>query len=165
MRDSIGNPLGIRAKVSAAGYAQALDDFLYVNPMISVRSTESTFKLAKRTFPVDFAVANESSFELRLGIPDGYEIKEMPKDAALTLPAKGGSYSRTSQIVGNEFRMQVRVERNQLYFLPKEYATLKSFYDRRVALESEQLVMQKKTQPTKAPENASPKKPAPKGRK
>jgi transglutaminase-like putative cysteine protease len=165
MRDSTAKPLGIRAKISAAQYAQSLNDFLYVNPMISVRMTESSLKLARRTFPVDFAVGSESSFSLELRLPEGYDVKEMPKDAALTLPANGGSYSRKCQVSGNVFQMRVRVERNQLYFQPREYAGLKLFFDKRIALESEQLVLQKRAQPVQVPESKPGKKPTSKGRK
>lgn len=146
-RDSIKLPLKVTATISAPAYAQVLNEFIYVNPMLVARYTDNPLKLAKRNYPVDIANGVESSYSLTLTIPDGYTVKEKPRDLGVALPVNGAKYSRKFEVAGNTLQMHVKYELNQLVFESKQYGSLKGFFDYRVQSEAEQVVLEKKPEP------------------
>jgi hypothetical protein len=150
-RDSLEMPLTVNAVLRSPTYGQVLDDFIYLNPMTIARSTENPFKLESRTYPVDFAIPLQSIYSLRLALPPGYVLKEMPRNAELSLPSAGGKYSRNSSLDGQGYRINVRFEINQTLFKPNDYRALRSFFQQVVMLESEQLVLQKQPPPSPEP--------------
>jgi hypothetical protein len=143
-KDSVVLPFAFEASVSSTSYTQVLEDFMYVNPMTIERTKENPFKLEKRNFPVDFAYPVTSSYTLNLSIPETYELKELPKDINYRLPNNGGSYSRRSELTGTLLQSVVQFELNQTLFQPREYKSLREFFQQIVMAESEQLVLQKK---------------------
>jgi len=108
------------------------------------RTKENPFKLEKRNFPVDFAYPIMSSYTLNLNIPESYELKELPKNINYRLPNNGGTYSRRSELSGTLLQSVVQFELNQTLFQPREYKSLREFFQQIVMAESEQLVLQKK---------------------
>jgi transglutaminase-like putative cysteine protease len=142
-KDNTLEPLVIDAFVSSSTYTQVLNDFIYMNPMTTWQAAENPFKLAKRSFPVDFTYPIATSYILNLSIPDGYILKEYPKDINLVLPSNGGVYNRRTKLSENSLQIVVKHEINQIIFRPEEYTGLRNFYEQIMALRSEQLVFQK----------------------
>jgi hypothetical protein len=104
---------------------------------------ENPFKRPERLFPVDYSFPRNVSYNLNLKIPPGYTIKEHPKDLTVQLPMNGGVYQRQSMVSGNVYMLSSRFELTQISFPPRYYPNLRGFYDRIVAMDSEQLVLQK----------------------
>ncbi len=151
--DSVLLPLVVDATVSSGVYAQVLNDFIYVNPMTVARSMENPFKRNERLFPVDYAYPRSFTYKLNLKIPPGYALMDHPKDLTIQLPMNGAMYQRLSQQAENVFMLSVRFDLTQTSFPPEKYAALREFYERIVALESEQLVLQKQSSAAPAPTN------------
>ncbi len=145
--ESAAAPFIVRAKVSAKTYAQVLGDFIYINPMTVQRLTENPFKLETRNFPVDYAYPLSSTYSFDLAIPDGYVLKDFPKDFSFQLPMKGAIFSRTSQQAGSTYHCDFKIDINQVTIEPKQYQTLKNFYNQMVTHESEQVILVKATSP------------------
>lgn len=141
--DSVMLPLVVEAIISSPNYAQALNDFIYVNPMTVSRSMENPFKRPDRLFPVDYAYQRSFNYRLNLKLPPGYVLKEYPKDMTMQLPMNGGVYQRSSQLAENVYMLSVKFNLTQISFPAKLYYSLREFYERIVALESEQLVLER----------------------
>jgi hypothetical protein len=104
---------------------------------------ENPLKREERLFPVDYAYARSFTYKLNLKIPPGYALTDHPKDLTIQLPMNGGLYQRLSQQAENAYMLSVRFDLTQTAFPAEKYAVLREFYNRIVALESEQLVLQK----------------------
>ncbi len=159
-KDTVTLPLIINAGISSNTYAQVLDSFIYVNPMTVNRTLENPFKQERRTFPVDFAYPINDTYTINLTLPDGYALKEFPQDVNVDLEGNIGSYRRKSQLTGKRFQLSTAFEINQVIVTPGQYSILRKFYEQIVALESEQLILQKEAVPVEV--KAPPKPPAPK---
>ena len=155
-------PLIINARISSNTYAQVLDSFIYINPMTANRTLENPFKQERRTFPVDFAYPINQTYTINLTLPDGYILKEFPQDANVDLEGNIGSYRRKSQLTGKIFQLSTAFEINQVIVTPGQYSILRKFYEQIVALESEQLILQKEVIPieVKTPPKPSASKPS-----
>lgn len=155
-KDDVEKPLELRAAISSSTYAQVLDDFLYVNPMVFERTMENPFKLPSRAFPVDMPYGSESTYKLALTIPPGYSVKEAPQSFATRLSANGGAYTRHVEVGDGTVTMLVRYDLTQTYFDPRRYSELRLFYEQIVAREAEQIVLMKNTPPAAAAPAPSP---------
>ena len=161
-KDMVRMPLIIDANISSGTYAQALDSFIYINPMTIDRTMDNPFKQEVRSFPVDFAYPIIDSYTINLTLPDGYVLKEFPQDINISVQGNIGTYQRKSQLSGNIFQLSTTFALDQIFVPPNQYPTLRKFYEQVVALESEQLILQKRTEPAevKPPPKTSGMKPS-----
>jgi hypothetical protein len=156
-KDDVKKPFEMRAKFSSATYAQVLDDFIYINPMLFERTSTNPFKLVEREIPVDMPMGMESEFKLKMVIPPGYAVKETPKPYSNRLPGDDGIYARNVDAFHDTVTMTVRFDLSQTYFGPERYKLLRSFFEEIVAREAEQIVLAKvPAQAPKAPEKPAP---------
>jgi transglutaminase-like putative cysteine protease len=152
-RENITEPFVVDAKVSSVSCGQALNDFIYVNPMLFERTTENPFKLANRSFPVDMPYGISWTYRLTMTIPEGYVIKEYPPSYSTGLPMNGGSFRRSTEIQGNTFELMEHLEISQTFFEASKYQNIRLMYEQIVGHEAEQLVLAKYVPP--APVQAS----------
>jgi hypothetical protein len=146
-RDDVKEPLIVNAHISAPTYAQVLDDFIYVNPMLSERTMENPFKLRKRSFPIDMPYGSQSTFKLDMTIPAGYVVKEVPPPFNTGLPLDGGSYSRVFEVDSQKVSMLVRMDITKTYIEASKYENIRLMFEQIVAREGEQIVLAKATPP------------------
>lgn len=140
-QDSIYVPLLTRAHFSSNDHAQVMGDKIYFNPMLFGRREENPFKSPERFFPVDFAYGHKYIFTLNLTLPEGYDVQEVPKYSAATLPNGGGQFKRQVQVDGNRLQMISQMIISKPRFEPAEYRSLRDFYDRIVTAHADQVVL------------------------
>ena len=121
------------------------DDIIYLNPMFGEGYKENPFKSATRYYPVEMPYTFDETFALRMDVPRGYEVDELPKSARIHFDDEGKSYFE--YIISNSggvisFRSRIRLTRS--YFLPEEYEILREFFNLIVNKHSEQIVFKKK---------------------
>ena len=153
-RDNIAQPLILRTSISSDTYCQVLDDFIYVNPNIVDRLMENPLKATDRSFPMDFATGDDQLYSLSLTAPEGYQIREFPRDVTQYLPMSGGTYTRQTSVSENTIHMTVRYKRTHTLFEPRFYQGVRNFFQQVAADEAEQIVLQKAPPP---PPQATPK--------
>jgi hypothetical protein len=146
-RDSVDMPLSIDARISSVSAGQALDDFIYINPMLFERTMENPFKLATRSFPVDIPYGSQTTYKLEMKVPEGYVVKEVPKAFSTGLPSNGGSYTRSVEVTGNTIGMLIRLDLTETYIEPRQYQNIRQMFDQIVAREAEQIVLAKYVPP------------------
>jgi hypothetical protein len=121
--------------------------------------TSNPFTRKERRFPVDMSyprsITNLSAFR----IPEAYAAKELPREMNVDLGLGSGFYNRRVSAKGNEIEVESRFVIQRTEFPPNLYSTLKGFYDRVVAAEAEQIVLERKPpQPPAAPPAPVPQK-------
>jgi Domain of Unknown Function with PDB structure (DUF3857)/Transglutaminase-like superfamily len=78
------------------------EDRIYLNPMLSSAMKENPFSAMVRRYPVEMSYAYDQLFGLRMDIPKGYEIEELPKPAKIKLFETDGVYEY-GFLVGSDY--------------------------------------------------------------
>jgi transglutaminase-like putative cysteine protease len=144
-KDSVGATFLVNADISSASYGQKLDEFVVFHPFVVDRATKNPFQLESRTFPVDFAYPVSATCATNIALPEGWTVKELPKDVNLRLPKERGTYSRLMQLDENLLQVAERLEINNVVFEPAEYPALREFFQRIIAAKNEQVLMENVT--------------------
>ncbi len=87
--EEVDKPFKVHLNGDFSGAAQAVGDFVYINPFILSDFTENPFKSEKRQYPVDFPdpFSTQSIINIKYDA-EVYQIEQLPEDAQLALPEK-----------------------------------------------------------------------------
>lgn len=140
--DKYDEPVSVRYKFDMKNDKP---DLLYLNPMMTEALKENPFKSAQRYYPVEMPYAFDETYLLRLDVPEGYVIDEMPKQIVVKLNENddGMFEYRLSQSNGI-ISMRSRIRISKTYFQPEEYEMLREFFNLVVKKHAEQIVFKKK---------------------
>lgn len=144
-KTELDKPIVVRGYISSSTYANRSGDFIYINPIVLNRASTNPLKLKGRKFPIDMPYARDEHRTTNLTIPDGYTANELPPSTSLRLSDNGAEYRRLVQAVGNSIQLVSRFTFQKTSFEPERYKELQEFFEGVVALESEQIVLKKKT--------------------
>ncbi|MEQ1744176.1 MAG: transglutaminase domain-containing protein [Saprospiraceae bacterium] len=105
-------------------------DILYFKPPCYHNLAETYFAQETRTWPMDFPYATNFNYIVKIAIPEGYQVGEIPKDALvfmgdekdLLFRFNGSSDEKTVTIV-SKFQMK------RTFFSAEEYADLRQFFN------------------------------------
>lgn len=121
-----------------------IKDIIYLDPMLGEGFTENPFGSGQRTYPVEMPYAIDEIFVLRMEVPKGYRVDELPKSTKVNFDV--GGYSFLEYIVENSngvISLRSRVKITRSYFLPEEYKILHNFFNMVVSKHSEKIVFKK----------------------
>lgn len=147
---NIENPLKLTAEVSLPEFCQVGGDIMYLNPHIHRRWQDNPFKSAVRKFPVDYNYPFEYASRVSIAIPDSYEVKEPLRDREVRLNTDI-SYRRSMALDSNIIHVRTKFDIHSKEIPSTQYQRLKELYSTIIAMESEQIVLQKKPAPPPAP--------------
>ncbi len=121
------------------------EDLIYLNPMFGEGYKENPFKSAERTYPVEMPYTRDETYVLRMDVPEGYQVDELPKSIRVNFDEEGKSFfeyiiAQSEGVVS----LRSRIKLNRSYFLPDEYEYLREFYAMIVKKHNEQIVFKKK---------------------
>ncbi len=119
------------------------DDFLYINPMVEKHISENPFQREKREYPVEFDYLTNYLQVVDIDIPEGYVVDELPQAAKLVLNDNDIVLTYRLAQAGSTIKLHYQYQLKKLTFLPEEYESLKDFYAKIVAKNSEQIVLKK----------------------
>lgn len=128
----------INEHVTSAG------DMLYLNPFILHKEDENPFKLENREYPVNFGSPFEKVYMIKINLPEGYSIEEVPKSKVLLLPENAAKYIYSVSLLGNVLTITSSMSINKSLFSQPEYPHLREFYNQVVAKQDEQIVVKRK---------------------
>jgi hypothetical protein len=113
--------------------------------MFSEAWKENPFKSAQRFYPVEMPYAIDETYLLRLDVPEGYVVDEMPKQLIVKLNEEGdGMFEYRLSESNGIISMRSRLKISRAYFLPEEYEMLREFFNLVVKKHNEQIVFKKK---------------------
>ncbi len=139
----VSQPLKVMYDLSFSEENSALADIIYLNPLFGNGIKDNPFKLETREYPVDFGSGFENTDVIKLSIPDGYEVEELPKPLALALPNNGGRYIYNINQMNGQFSLTSQFLINKGLYTQLEYQNLREFYAKVIAKQQEQLVLRK----------------------
>lgn len=142
---NLGNETKEHYEIRISDQVMEAGDLLYFNPILLFGETENPFKLEERKYPVDYNYPLEYVHSAQFEIPEGYVVEEVPENAVVSLPGKGGRfvYSISVQDKLINFTNQIKISKH--LYLPEEYPHLKEFYNMIIEKHGAQIVLKKKT--------------------
>ena len=120
-------------------------DLLYINPMFTEGQMENPFKSAERYYPVEMPYKTEETYILRMDIPTGYEVDELPKQIKVKLNEQGdGFFEYLISVNDGVVSLRSKLQLKRSYYHPDEYEMLRQFFSIVVKKHNEQIVFKKK---------------------
>jgi hypothetical protein len=121
------------------------EDILYFNPMFGEGWKENPFKSAIRRYPVEMPFAVDETYLLRLDVPNGYVIDELPKQVMVKLnEEEDGMFEFRLSESGGTISLRSRIRLRRAFYAPEEYELLREFFNLIVKKHNEQIVFKKK---------------------
>ncbi len=128
---------------SGSDLTQVAGDLIYLKPFIKTTFSENPFKSEKRVIPVDMSYGIDHQVIMKIEIPKGYYVDELPKTTKITLPNDGGVFSFVASHEEGVIQIISKMKIKQTYFQPSEYVLLREFMDLVVNKQNEQIVLKK----------------------
>jgi hypothetical protein len=136
------DPLGIHYKFNLK---PDQEDIYYFNPMFGEGWKENPFKSAQRFYPVEMPYAMDETYLLRLDVPAGYVVDELPKQMIVKLNEDDdGMFEYRLSESNGIISLRSRLRISRAYFAPEEYEMLREFFNLVVKKHAEQIVFKKK---------------------
>jgi len=124
--------------------ATVAGDLVYFNPLFMSSETENKFKSETREYPVDFGSPFDKVHYIKVTIPDGYVIEELPASKALALPGNSAKFFYNVTQSNGLITVTSNLQINRSLFVQTEYDVLREFFAQVVAKHAEQIVLKKK---------------------
>lgn len=122
------------------------ENLIYFNPMLGEAWKENPFKSAQRYYPVEMPYAFDETYLLRIDVPEGYVVDELPKQMVVKLNEDNdGVFEYRLSESGGVISLRSRLRINRAYFQPDEYEMLREFFNLVVKKHAEQIVFKKKS--------------------
>lgn len=121
----------------------SIDNQLYINPMAHLKIEDNPFKQEERKYPVDFAYNTNKTYIIKIKIPEGYEVAEMPKPLIIKLPGNTGRVVYQIGQMNNEISVTYKFTINKPVFSVEEYQSLREFYNQIIKKQSEPVILNK----------------------
>lgn len=140
----LDKPLKIAFDCRIPNTANVVNDFIYCRPVLDFFVDENPFKSPKRSFSVDFPYPLKANYVLRLDLPPGYAVEELPGTARIALEGDDGKISFTcSKQPPAAVQLQLRMNLAKTSFPLGEYDSLRRFFDLAAEKTQLQLVLKK----------------------
>jgi hypothetical protein len=118
---------------------------IYFDPMLNNGLSENPFKAATRSYPVQFSYVLNSTYELTMEIPAGYEIEELPKSQKMILNETDGSYEYRVQVISNTIKLKTSFILSKAIYESEDYNSLRDFYAAIIKKQGDIIVFKKKS--------------------
>jgi hypothetical protein len=141
--DSTAEQMSVTGTVNSQSYAQAVGEFLYVNPVVVGRIFENPLTRPTRKYPLDLAYGRQTAWETRLVLPAGYAVKELPPNKSASA-LDDAYFKRTFTVAGDTVVMAAQFNLPKPLYEAEAYGRLKEFYAQVTSIQSDQIVVQKK---------------------
>jgi hypothetical protein len=139
--DSIYYPSVEKYTVEISNKAQQVNDLILISPLLIEQVTANPFKTDNRQFPVDFGYGQDKMVSVKIKIPDGYTVSELPKPMKLALPNGAGNAQVITQVSNNEVNVLYRLQIKKVVFSPNEYSYLQELYNQVIKKHSESVIL------------------------
>jgi Transglutaminase-like superfamily len=142
--DSLDLPLGEKYDAEINVYDKLSGGKLSFNPFFLHRIITNPFKLANRTFPVDWGMASDNRVILIIHLPAQYMVETPPQIMSMALPNDGGKFLTSYEPDNNTFTFSSIIQFNKSIYSSEEYPYLKELYNKIIQSEKAELIFKKK---------------------
>lgn len=141
--DTLNKPFIESYTLEIPDEAQVAGDHIYLNIMSGFGQKTNPFKLEKRVYPVDFSCPIKENYSIKITIPAGWVVEQLPQQTVFSLPDKAGLFRCAFQENAGVIEVISLLRINKDMFTPEEYDQLKEFFRLMVAKQAEQIVLKK----------------------
>ena len=143
--DNVDKVLTLDYELSQPAGSQSATGPFYLSPLSEFGVGRNPFPHERRAFAVDFGTLQDETLVVNLTLPDGYELAELPKPAAVELPGGGGRFvCNVALAAPGAVVLSSRLSLRQAVYGAAEYASLRELYRLLLARQAEKLIIQKK---------------------
>ena len=139
----ISGPFSMDMELSVP-MGQAVDDYLYVQPILCPVLSEELADVDQRLYPVDFGHPWTEQYVTTLKLPSGYEVEELPE--SMRMVSEDGSMTcilTAEAKAADELFLNFKVQVKKAIYQPKEYVVLKQMFQRIIELQESTIVLKK----------------------
>lgn len=123
--------------------ADKIGNKIYISPLLFLTHRESPFKSETRDYPVDFIQPFEVMANVNMTLPEGYHVEYLPTGINLKMQDDLGSFFYTISVTENKLSLVTHFTIKTSQIETYDYQALKEFYDKRVAMENEKVILVK----------------------
>ena len=142
--DSLNLPLSESYEMEIGSGNKLNSGHIAFNPFFLNKYITNPFKLAERSFPVDFGMPSEESTILTMHLPANYVIDLAPQVTAISLPGNGGHFLTNYEADNRTIVYSNSIQFNRSVYSPEEYPYLKELYNKIIQSEKTEIVFNKK---------------------
>jgi hypothetical protein len=140
----IREPLQENYSFTDKSSSEIINEKIYFKPFIIFAINENPFKLAERTYPIDFIFPINDNFVFSYTIPEGYEAEFLPADLNIETIDNLGRFIFKTKVLSNQIQISSNLYINASLIAPDKYLSVKSFYNEVFLKMNEQIVLKKK---------------------
>ncbi|HXB93635.1 MAG TPA: transglutaminase domain-containing protein [Puia sp.] len=116
---------------------------IYFNPIMHDRISNSPLTSPERHYPVEIPYRVDNHYVLRMAIPKGYKIDQLPKSARFSLADSSALFEYLIDADENTINFRTRLQLNKTNYPVSEYPGLRDFFSLIVQKEKEPIVFKK----------------------
>ncbi len=116
---------------------------IYFQPFLFLKVEENPFKKAQRDFPVEFSYPFSQQQLVKVEIPKGYVIDEIPEAVNLMLPDGKGHYRYITNVSDSIITAVSTTNISSVYYTPEEYDKIKELFQAMVDATNANIVLKK----------------------
>ncbi|MBI2416635.1 MAG: DUF3857 and transglutaminase domain-containing protein [Ignavibacteriales bacterium] len=146
-KDDVNQDLVVSAKLLPEIYLQSSGDLMYLNPAVFDPITATPFLAEERRFAIDFSYPAKNSSDVNFNIPEGYIVQETPPNCLYYTKESGIVYTRKITMDEKSIRVVRAFDIKTSLLQPDMYPSVKTFYEKVIKAEAEQITLVKKTVP------------------
>ncbi len=139
--DSIYLPIIESYEVKIDNQVIAIDDELYITPLLYEKIDKNPFNAPKRNYPVDFGYRREKSITIMIKLPENCELIEIPEPISIKMPDNSAYFVYQIILINNMLQLSCKYGLNKAVFSPDEYPTLKNFYSKVIEKMAEPVIL------------------------
>ena len=139
----MSGPLNLNMKLRVP-MGQAIDDYLYVQPILCPVLDKALADVETRLYPVDFGNPWTERYITDITIPAGYVVEELPK--SIRMKSEDGSLTCTmaAEDKGNNLiSVNFSVSVGRTVFKPEEYQLLQSMFESIIEMQESTIILKK----------------------
>lgn len=105
-------------------------DHIYINPFTEIPITTNPFLEADRLLPVEFPYKQTYSMSIKLAIPEGWELEEMPKSIKISTQDNSITGHILCEVTDeNMVAIQYQFRLSRISYTHSQYETLKQLFE------------------------------------
>ncbi|WP_420460055.1 DUF3857 domain-containing protein [Neolewinella sp.] len=124
---------------------QALDDYLYVQPVLLSMLDDELDDVDQRLYPIDFAYPWVQRYIAQINLPEGYVVDEVP--ASIRLRSDDGTlvatYATQENAALRTLSINFTVQLDRTLFAAEEYGPLREMFHRIIELQRAPVVLKR----------------------
>ncbi|MFM8740086.1 MAG: transglutaminase-like domain-containing protein, partial [Cytophagales bacterium] len=104
-------------EVSVNEHATVAGAVYYISPFVMAKEESNPFKQEERKYPIDFGAPFDYVYFIKLTLPQGFVVEELPKSKVLALPGNAARYIFNVAQSGNSINITSNFSINKGVFL------------------------------------------------